>query len=277
MKIGETNSLKIARETKIGLYLEDSIGLEVLLPKRFVPEDVKPGDMINVFVYRDNEDRPIATTQTPKAELRQFAALEVKSVSAIGAFLDWGIMKDLFVPFNQQIHPMKEGDIYVVYVYLDELTQRLAATTRIEQFLNPADLSFEKGQPLNAVVFDRTEIGYKVMLDKTYSGMIYANQVFQKLSIGQELTVYVNNIREDGKIDVLVQKPGVASIEDSTSLLRTALQENNGYLPLTDSSSPQEISTLLHISKKQFKKAVGNLYKQREIKLTEDGIELVKK
>lgn len=277
MKIGKTNSLKIARETKIGLYLEDSNGLEVLLPNRFVPEDVKPGDNIDVFIYRDNEDRPIATTQTPLAELEQFAVMQVKSTTAVGAFLEWGIMKDLFVPFNQQIHPMQEGDIYVVYVYLDELTQRLAATTRIEQFLQPAETDIEKGDSFSAIVFDKTNIGYKVMLNKTYSGILYDNQTFQRLERGQELTVYVNNIREDGKIDALLQKPGVASIEDSTSLVREKLKESEGFLPLTDKSSPEEISTLLQISKKQFKKAVGNLYKQREIKLTDDGIELVKK
>lgn len=276
MKIGATNTLKIARETKIGLYLEDSNGLEVLLPKRFVPEGVKPEENIEVFIYRDNEDRPIATTQKPAAELHEFGVMTVKSVTQIGAFLDWGLMKDLFVPFNQQIHPLKEGQKTVVYVYLDELTQRLAATTRIEQFLTPADQTIEKGSSMKAVVFDKNEVGYKIMLNKTYGGILYNNQIFKRLETGDELIVFVNQVREDGKIDALIQKPGAAAIADSTHVLLDKLKENKGFLPLTDYSSPEEITTLLQMSKKQFKKAVGSLYKQRLIDLGEDGIFLKK-
>lgn len=276
MKIGATNTLKIARETKIGLYLEDSNGLEVLLPKRFVPEGVKPGDNIEVFIYRDNEDRPIATTQKPIAELHEFGIMTVKSVTQVGAFLEWGVMKDLFVPFNHQIHPLREGQQTVVYVYLDELTQRLAATTRIEQFLTPADQTIEKGSSMKAVVFDKNEVGYKIMLNKTYGGILYNNQVFKRLETGDELTVFVNQIREDGKIDALLQKPGAAAIADSTDVLLEKLKENKGFLPLTDYSSPEEITTLLQMSKKQFKKAVGSLYKQRLIDLGEGGIFLKK-
>ena len=269
--------MKIAREVSIGLYLEDENGLEVLLPKRFVPEGVKPDDMMEVFIYRDNDDRPIATTQKPIVELHDFAVMTVKNATEIGAFLEWGLMKDLFVPMNQQIHPLRDDDQTVVYAYLDELTQRLAATTRIEQFLSPAALTIEKGTPMETWVFDRAEVGYKVMLDKTYAGIIYDNQVFQRLEIGEKLTTYVNHIREDGKIDMLVQKPGVDSIADSTQALKQHLFDADGFLPLNDKSSPQEIATLLKMSKKQFKKALGNLYKKRFIEMTDDGISVVTK
>ena len=276
MKIGEINTLRIEKETGIGLFLSDDLGMEVLLPKRYVPKKIEVGDKIDVFIYRDSEDRLISTTETPKGKLNEIAWMNVKSVTEAGAFLDWGLSKDLFVPMKEQIVKLREGETHLVYVYLDTLTQRLAASPRLERYLESIPEGLEKGSEVQATVWkEHPPLGYQVIVNNQYLGMIYANQVFQELNIGDVTNAYVNAIREDGRIDVILQKPGFESIDDSTKDLIDALEKNNGFLPLTDKSSPEAIYSALSMSKKSFKKAAGGLYKSRIIEINPDGIKLI--
>jgi uncharacterized protein len=276
VKIGEINTLEIQKETAIGLFLSDDLGMEVLLPKRYVPKKFQVGDKLDVFIYRDSEDRLISTTETPRAQLRELGWMTVKSVTEAGAFLDWGLSKDLFVPLKEQVVKLKEGETHLVYVYLDDLTQRLAASPRLERFLKELPEGLEKGSTIKATIWkEHHPLGFQVIVNDKYLGMVYANQVFQDLKIGETLNAYVNAVRDDGRIDVMLQKPGHESIDDASKELIDALEKSNGFLPLTDKSSPEDIYSTLSMSKKSFKKAVGSLYKSRIIELQNDGIKLL--
>jgi len=276
VKIGETNTLKIEKETAIGLFLSDDLGIEVLLPKRYLPNKFEIGDKLDVFIYRDSEDRLISTTETPRAKLNELGWMTVKSVTEAGAFLDWGLSKDLFVPLKEQIVKLKEGEEHLVYVYLDDLTQRLAASLRLERYLKDLPEGLEKGTEIKATIWkEHHPLGFQAIVNDKYLGMVYSNQIFQDLKIGDTFNAYVNAIREDGRIDVLLQKPGHESIDDASKELFDALEKNNGFLPLTDKSSPEDIYASLSMSKKSFKKAVGSLYKSRILELQKDGIKLV--
>lgn len=276
MKIGEINTLEIQKETAIGLFLSDDLGMEVLLPKRYVPKTFQVGDKLDVFIYRDSEDRLISTTETPKAQLNELGWMTVKSVTEAGAFLDWGLSKDLFVPLKEQIIKLKEGETHLVFVYLDDLTQRLAASPRLERFLKDLPEGLEKGTAVKATIWkEHHPLGFQVIVNNKYLGMIYSNQLFQDVKIGETLNAYVNAIRDDGRIDVLLQKPGFESIDDASKALIDILEKNDGFLALTDKSSPEDIYATLSMSKKSFKKAVGSLYKSRIIALQESGIKLI--
>lgn len=259
------------------MYLDGGPFGEILLPLRYLPEGAKPGDELKVFLYNDSEDRLIATTEIPKARVGEFACLEVKQVTEYGAFLDWGLSKDLFVPFKEQMTKMQVGKKYLVKVYLDEKTDRIVASTRWHRFLEEKNETLIEGQEVQIKIAVKTDLGYKVIIDDRYWGILYENEIFQPLSICETKQAFVKKIRPDGRIDVALQKPGFDETERSRNEILKKLEARNGFLPLTDKSSPERIYEEMQMSKKAFKRAVGNLYKQRLIDLEKDGIRLVNK
>ena len=274
VEIGNYNELEVAKFVDFGLYLDSEDG-EILLPLKWIPEGVELGDKLNVFIYRDSEDRMIATTLKPKATVGQFAALEVKESSSIGAFLDWGLEKDLFVPFHNQRQLMEVGKKYVVYIYLDDSSDRIAGSTKLNKYLQPADDQISEGQQVKLLVSNATELGYNVIIDNKYSGILYHNEVFKNLETGDEVTGYIKKIRPDGKIDVSLQQTGFAEVQDASQEVLTKLKQSGGTLNLSDKSDPQEIYAALGMSKKTFKKAIGTLYKEGKINLEPTRISLL--
>lgn len=273
LQIGTYHTLKIARDTKVGLFLVNEND-EVLLPKKYVPTDFHIGDDITVFVYLDHEERPVATTLKPYIKLNQFAVLKVNYTNKFGAFLDWGLEKDLFVPFKEQARPMEKDKRYVVYLYEDEKTNRLVASSKINQFLDHELIDLEKNQEVDVMVSHITDAGINVIINGRYRGLAYKNEVFMPVSPGYKTKAYIKQVRPDGKIDVSFQKLGVDVIDDSSQSVLQALKQNNGFLALNDDSHPEEIKSVLKMSKKTFKKAIGSLYKQKQILIKEDGIYL---
>ncbi|MDE6239202.1 MAG: GntR family transcriptional regulator [Muribaculaceae bacterium] len=274
IKIGNYNTLRVARFVDFGAYLTDDDNNEVLLPARYVPDDATVGDEIEVFVYTDSEDRPVAVTEHPFATVGEFAFLQVAQVNKFGAFLDWGVPKHLLVPFSEQRLRMEEGGIYPVYVYLDDITKRVVASGKLEKFLGNVIPDYKPGQEVQALVWKHTDIGYKVIVDNLFQGMIYDNEVYAPLEIQQTITAYVKNVRDDGKIDLTVGDRAAKRVSDLTSLILDRIEHDGGRLTITDSSSPEEIKRAFHCSKKDFKKAVGKLYKERKIAIGEDCITL---
>ncbi len=274
MQIGEYHELKIERATDHGVYLENEEGEEVLLPNKYVPAKWDQGDMINVFVYLDHEERPVATTLEPKIKLDRFGLLECVEVSKFGAFLDWGLEKHLFVPFKEQVVPMQKGESYLVFCYLDLETSRLAASSKVHAFLDNTELTVKPFEEVELLVSNETELGFNVIINQLHLGLIYKDEVFKPLKPGDALTGYIKKIREDNKIDVTLQRPGYRSIEPNAEKILTELKNAGGFLPLTDKSSPEKVRKQLQMSKKSFKRAAGNLYKQRLIDIREDGLHL---
>ena len=274
IKIGNYNTLRVARFVDFGAYLTDDDNNEVLLPARYVPDDATVGDEIEVFVYTDSEDRPVAVTEHPFATVGEFAFLQVAQVNKFGAFLDWGVPKHLLVPFSEQRLRMEEGGIYPVYVYLDDITKRVVASGKLEKFLGNVIPDYKPGQEVQALVWKHTDIGYKVIVDNLFQGMIYDNEVYAPLEIQQTITAYVKNVRDDGKIDLTVGDRAAKRVSDLTSLILDRIEHDGGRLTITDSSSPEDIKRAFHCSKKDFKKAVGKLYKERKIAIGEDCITL---
>lgn len=274
MKLGQFNELIISRASKIGLFLKDEEDTEVLLPSRYVPEHYELGSTLRVFIYNDSEDRLIATTDEPLATANSFAFLEAVDANHSGTFLNMGLMKDLFVPKKNQLSPMRIGEHYLVLVYIDHVTDRLVGTSRLEQVLSDKPIDLEPGREVDVIVWTKRDLGYRVVVNEEYVGMIYHNQLFQPVEEGQRLTGYVNQVREDGKLDVLLQKPGLANIEPTAQALLDHVKSCNGFLPLTDKSPPELIATELNMSKKAFKKALGALYKERIVTIEETGIRL---
>ena len=274
---GKSCKLKIIKRASFGLYLGDESGDEVLLPNKYCTDEMKPEGEIEVFVYRDSEGRKVATTITPKILINEFTLLQVTAVSNVGAFLDWGLEKDLMVPFREQKKKMAEGRWYIVYLDLDEKTDRLYASNRVEKFLQNDDISIREGDEVALLVLQKTDLGYSVIINNVHKGLIFENEIFQVLSVGDKLKGYVKKIREDKKIDVTIQPTGYRNANDANSeLIYKILSESKGFLPITDKSTPEEIYSLLGISKKAFKKSIGALYKQRIISLQPDGIKLAK-
>lgn len=273
LQIGTYHTLKIARDTKVGLFLVNETD-EILLPKKYVPADFHIGDDITVFVYLDHEERPVATTLKPFITINQFAVLKVNYTNKFGAFLDWGLEKDLFVPFKEQARPMEKDKRYVVYLYEDEKTNRLVASSKINQFLDHELIDLEKNQEVDVMVSHITDAGINVIINGRYRGLAYKNEVFMPVSPGYKTKAYIKQVRPDGKIDVSFQKLGVDVIDDSSQSVLQALKQNNGFLALNDDSHPEEIKSVLKMSKKTFKKAIGSLYKQKQILIKEDGIYL---
>jgi uncharacterized protein len=276
IKIGEYNLLKVIKEKPMGVFLDD--GKEgILLPKRFVPRGTRPGDEVKVFLYHDGEDRVIATTLQPKGILGDIVKLTVVSVTGHGAFLDWGLMKDLFVPKSQQISFMRAGGDYLVKIYLDEQTGRLAATERIDHFLSNETLTVKEKDVVDVLVYRRSDLGYVVIINNVHTGLLHFNEVFRDIEIGDRFTGFIKTILPENKIDVVAGKPGYDRVEDETEKVLRLLRENDGYLPYHDKSSPEDIYSFFEMSKKTFKMTTGALYKQRKIEFTDNGIKLLEK
>lgn len=275
LNIGNYNTLRIIKILSFGAYLDGGEGKEILLPTRYVPNGAQVGDEVEVFIYHDNEGRLIATTLHPKAVVGEFAFMQVKSVNTTGAFLDWGLMKDLLVPYKEQKLTMREGKWYLVYVRLDHVTGRIMASARIEKFLNNIPPKYKFNQEVDLLVADDTEIGYKVIVNNLHWGMVYHNQVFQRLEKGEHLKGYVKEIREDDKLDISLAPLGYQKVDGVAQTILQALQVQNGFLPVHDKSDPEVIYSLFRCSKKAFKQAIGALYRQHRIALEPDGIRLI--
>ena len=275
LQIGNYNTLRVVKLVSFGVYLDGGEGKEILLPTRYVPKGVKVDDEIQVFIYHDNEGRLIATTLHPKAVVGEFAFMQVKSVNTMGAFLDWGLMKDLLVPYKEQKLTMREGKWYLVYVRLDHVTGRIMASARIEKFLNNIPPKYKFNQEVSLLVADDTEIGYKVIVNNLHWGMVYHNQVFQRLEKGEHLKGYVKEIRENDKLDISLTPLGYQKVDGIAQTILQALQMQNGFLPVHDKSDPEVIYSLFRCSKKAFKQAIGALYRQHRIALEPDGIRLI--
>lgn len=274
--LGKMNPLKVVKIVDFGVYLDGSSDGEILLPTRYVPENCQVDDVVSVFIYNDSEDRLIATTLTPLAMVGEFACLEVESVNEVGAFLDWGLMKQLLVPFREQHAKMREGGRYPVFIYVDFDSKRIVASAKLEKFIDSSHPELEVNQQVELLIYKKTEMGWKAIINQQYSGVIYFNEVFHPLEIGQKITGYVKLIREDDKIDLMLQKTGFEKIDDFALKLHELLKEADGFLPFTDKSPADDIYEQFGISKKTFKKAVGDLYRKRIITLGENGISLVK-
>ena len=269
--VGTFNNLKIARRTNVGLYLTDG-EQDVLLPKKYLPEHFELDDEIEVFVYLDHEERPVATTIEPFIFLNEFALLKVNYVNDFGAFMDWGLEKDLFVPFREQARPMSVDKYYMVYMYLDAKTNRLVGSSKLNQFLDNKNISVEVGEEVDLIVSHITEAGINVIINEKHKGLMYQNEVFEDFRTGDRIIGYIKNIREDGKIDVSRTKLGFDRISDTATKILNELEINNGFLGLNDKSHPDEIKIILGMSKKTFKQTIGVLYKQKEIEIKSDGI-----
>lgn len=275
MNLGQYNTLTILRETEPGLFLGNEQDEEVLLPNRYKPEDFRIGDALDVFVYLDNEERPIATTEAPFLTLNTFGYLRCCDVNEHGAFVDWGLVKQLFVPFREQARPMKVGHWYIVYLYLDQKTNRLVGSSKTNRFLTQEGMTLEKFDPCEVLVTHLTEKGANVIINQKHQGLIYIDDIFEDIRSGDKLTAYIKKVREDGKVDVVLQPMGYKSIEPNAAYILEELEAAGGFLPLSDASAPDLIRQELGMSKKLFKKAIGTLYKEKKIGITPDGISLL--
>lgn len=273
IKIGKYNRLRVVKNVDFGTYLDDGEAGEILLPGRYVSEPLQPGDEIEVFIYRDNEGRLIATTEHPAAQVGEFAYLRVTDVNRTGAFLDWGLMKQLLLPYGEQTMKLCRGMVILVYVYLDDASKRIVASAKIDKFLGNRVPRYHQGEPVKALVYRRNELGYKAIVDNLYHGLIYDSDLYKPLVIGKEVTAYIKNVREDGKIDLIMSGSKDGRVDALAERVMARLDaEPDGYLPLTDSSSPEAISHVFECSKKDYKKALGKLYKERRIVIEDDGI-----
>lgn len=272
--LGDYNNLEIVKRVSFGLYLNGDEDGEILLPAKYVPDGYDIGDIIKVFVYLDNEERLVATTEEPLAKVGDFALLRVAWTNDYGAFLDWGLLKDLFVPFSEQEGKMVKGNSYLVYVTIDRKSYRIYASARLDKFLSRTKPPYETDEEVDIIVWRRTDLGWKVIVNGNHSGLVFANEVFRDLKTGDRLKGYIKRVRTDGKIDIALQRHGVAGDDDSSMRLLSAIEAQRGFLPLNDNSSPDEIYSMLGMSKKAFKRAAGKLYKQRLIIIDDDGLRL---
>lgn len=272
--IGKTNSLEIARLTEQGLYLNDDCGNEVLLPNRYITDDMNIGDTIDVFVYNDSEDRPIATTERPYAQVGEFALLRVKAVNSIGAFLDWGLIKDLLVPFREQKMRMVAGRSYIVYVYVDDESRRIVASAKLDKFLDNKIPEYKFRQKVDILVARRTDLGFKVLVDNLFWGMIYHDEIFHDVNIGERYKAFIKAVRPDGKIDLRLGDREVRRVKSLADVIMEYIDNNGGSMKLTDSSSPEMIRAVFNCSKKDFKKTLGFLYKAKKIVITPQEVRM---
>ena len=273
-QIGKINQLEVFRESPHGMYLMDEDGHEVLLPNKYVPEGLEIDDDIEVFLFKDSEDRITATTQRPKILLNEFASLQVRQISEFGAFLDWGLDKDLLVPFAEQSRKMQKGEWHIVYLYIDEQTNRLVASSKLSRHVEKQDIELSNGQEVDLLIGRPTDIGFNVIIDNRYQGLIYKNEIFRDIRMGHQTKGFIKLIRPDGKIDVSLQRQGFQAIETHAEKILLRLKQKGGFLPLHDKSSPEEITKQLQMSKKNFKRAIGGLYKKGTIKISPEGIRL---
>lgn len=276
IKLGKFNQLEVVKEVDFGVYLDGGEDGEILLPTRYVPEGCRPGDMLNVFVYLDNEERLIATTLTPLVQVGEFAYLEVAWVNQFGAFLNWGLMKDLFVPFREQKMKMEVGRSYIVHAHVDEDSYRIVASAKVERYLSKEMPEYQAGELVDILVWQKTDLGFKAIVDNKYGGLLYQNEIFQPLETGMRMQAYVKQVRDDAKIDLELQRGGARKVDDFAEVLLQYIKEHEGAIPFHDKSNAEDIYNTFGVSKKTFKKAVGELYKKHLIVLEEQEIRLVK-
>lgn len=274
IELGRFNRLEVVKQVDFGMYLDGGEEGEILLPARYVPEGCEVGDWLNVFLYLDNEERLIATTLTPLVQVGQFACLEVAWVNQYGAFLNWGLMKDLFVPFSEQKMKMEVGRKYIVHAHVDEESYRIVASAKVDRYLSKEKPDYQPGEEVEILIWQKTDLGFKAIIENEFAGLLYDSEIFRTLHTGDTLTAFIKQVREDGKVDLTLQKPGMAKVEDFSETLLRYIKENGGKSSLNDKSPAEEIYATFGVSKKTFKKAVGDLYKKRLIVLTEDGIVL---
>lgn len=277
LNIGKFNTLKVLKIVDFGIYLDGGNGISILLPVRYISKAINIGEELEVFIYTDSEDRLIATTETPFTQVGKFSYLDVKSVNKIGAFLDWGLTKDLLVPFSEQRSRMKQGGRYLVYTYLDDTTKRIVASSKIEKFLGNTIPLYAKGTKVHCLICDENDIGYKVIVENLHKGIIYKNQVYKNLEIGDEIDGFVKQIRDDNKIDVTINDIAVNRIDELAKRFHNFISINGGSTSLGDKSSPEEIKAIMSCSKKDLKKAIGLLYKQHLITINNGIITLNQK
>jgi len=272
LEIGKYNRLEVKKLSAIGVYLVSELG-EILMPTKYVPEGLKPGEHVKVFIYLDSEDRLLATTLTPKAQVGDFALMEVKDTGSVGAFLDWGLEKDLLVPFSEQPRPMQKGEKYLVRVYLDR-SERIAASAKLGKFLEKGSASLKTGEEVKLTFYEFGELGAKVIVNGRYDGLLFKSELFGRFEVGATVQGYLKKIREDGKIDVTLRKGGVQDIAGGKETFLKVLREKGGFLPVGDKTAPERIAELFQMSKKSFKTVIGNLYKEGVIEITPEGVRL---
>ena len=276
VELGKLNTLKVIKFVDFGLYLDGGGDGEILLPVRNVPAGIMVGDELEVFIYLDSEDMIIATTETPKAMVGEFAVLKVVEVNQIGAFLDWGLPKDLLVPFGEQQKPMENGQSYVVYLYIDQASERIAATTKLDKHLAESSPYFKEQQPVDLLICGRTDLGYKAVVNGFATGLIFNTEVFKPIKYGQKMKGYIKRIREDNKLDLCLQLANREALDELSQKIMRFLEKQGGTSALTDKSRPEDIAAQFAVSKSSYKKAIGKLYKQRLIVINKDNISLVK-
>jgi predicted RNA-binding protein (virulence factor B family) len=275
LKVGKMNRLQVVTDLNFGLYLDGKDQGEILMPRKYVPEGVEVDDFVDVFVYLDSEDRLIATTETPYAMAGELAYLEAVAVSSVGAFMDWGLLKDLLVPFREQKERISEGSSYIVYVYFDTVSQRLVGSTKVYKYIDPKATNYRPGDEVDLIICNDVGIGYNVIVDKKYVGIIYKNEVFQEIEEGHAIRGFIKLVRPDGKIDAELQKSGEGGSRDVLEeIILKQLRESEGFLPVNDRTPPEEIYDTYKVSKRAFKRALGGLYKKRAITIEDDGIRL---
>ena len=276
VQLGKYNRLTVVKEVDFGIYLDGGEDLEILMPGKYVPEGTKAGDELRCFVYQDSEARLIATTERPYATVGEFASLKINSVNAVGAFADWGTSKELLIPHREQNVKMEEGHRYIVYIYIDTVSGRIVGTAKVDKYLDNVPPQYQENEEVDALVWKPTPLGYKVIINNKHTGLIYKNQIFQPVHVGEHLRAWVKGIREDDKIDLMLQPMGYRNVIDSVeAMILKGLHNNDGFLPLTDKTDPEVIADKLQCSKKNFKKAVGALYKKGRIKIEDEGIRLL--
>lgn len=273
-QLGRMNKLRVKSRGDYGAHLDGGKSGDILLPLREVPEKCRPGDELEVFVYADRQDHLLATVRKPQAMVGRFAKLRVVASTSAGAFLHWGLERDLFVPMREQQEKMAEGKSYVVFVFLDEKYNRITASTKLDKFLAQEPPNYEEGEEVDLIIYEKTDLGYKAIVNQSHGGMIYKNEVFQELHLGRELKGYIKKIREDLKLDLSLQKPGYQGVDNISQAILKALKDHGGRIAVTDKSPPEDIYSLFGVSKKNFKKAIGALYQKRLVTLDAGGVSL---
>jgi predicted RNA-binding protein (virulence factor B family) len=274
IEIGKYNALTVEKLVDFGIYLTDGTD-SILLPKKWVLRDMLPGKEVEVFIYKDNEERPIATTLKPYATVGEFACLKVKDLNELGAFMDWGIEKDIFVPYREQATEMQAGRRYVVYIFVDSVTDRVVASSKLSKFINQDDIDVKELDEVEILVSKKTDLGYEAIINGKLKGLIYENEIFSPIQVGDIRSAFIKKIREDNKIDLSLQARDFGISDDAKTKILEVLEQRNGFLALNDESEPDDIKEQLHMSKKSFKKAIGGLFKDKKIRITERGIELL--
>ncbi|MGX5220134.1 MULTISPECIES: CvfB family protein [Pseudomonas] len=277
--IGRMNSLQVVKHTDFGLYLDGGADGEILLPKRYIPSDTpsEVEDWLNVFVYLDSEDKLIATTEKPKVQVGEFASLKVIDINHVGLFLDWGLPKDLLLPHSEEKRPLQVGDYCVVHVFLDKRSKRITATARLDRYLDNLPATYKTGQEVDLLIADATDMGFKAIINGKHWGLLHKNELFKFVRSGMRDKGFIKEMRSDGKISLSLQPIGQEAVGSLSEQVLSKLRDNDGVLPLSDKSSPEAISALFRVSKGNFKKAIGGLYKQGLITIHDDRIELIAK